>query len=357
MQRAMSWSIGLFTILLATELHAEVQGRLDLGGGQIDHPLGIATEVASPYVNASLALEITAPRANSAWQGSLLAHGVHFDAQPDLDYVSTALGVEWQQRVPRDRIALSAGVQGGLRRQQPVYELYDHTEVFAYLALKTYPRTSLMTRAYFGLRARTYGALPEENTLEPHLFAEFKHFSASRTTLGASLLLGGKWYTDASAPAVWGTSSTPSTAQAAFTLNAARGLGERVGVRGLVGYRAVLADFPYYVDEQVTDSPVLDAYARHGASLEAALKLLGPAQWWCELGARHQEDDFGAIRFSTVDGTSTRSDMVSTVFTTAERKIGGATLRSALAWRDQDSSIEFYRWRGLTLSSAVQLAW
>lgn len=348
---------GLLTISMASPLHAGVQGSLDLGGGQIEHPLGIADEAASPYYSAALALEAEAARAASAWQWNLLANGVHFEAQPDLDYVAAALGMEWQRRVPRDGLALSAGVQGGARRQQPAYQIYDHTEAFAYLAVKTYPRADLMTHAYVGLRARVYGRLPEENTVEPHLFVEFKRFAASRTTLGASVRVGGKWYTDASAPAVWGTHSTPSTAQAAFALSVASGIGERAGLRANLGYRGVLADFPYYVDEQITDSPVLDSYARHGGSLEAAIKLLGPAQWWIEAGARRQEDDFGATLFSTLEGTSTRIDTVTTLFVSAERTFAAAVLTAAVAWRDQDSTVDFYRWQGLSFSSGVRLGW
>ncbi len=79
-----------------------------------------------------------------------------------------------------------------------------------------------MLRGYAGLRLRTYAELPEESYLEPHALLELKRFWENRTTLGATLRVGGKWFHDPVAPRVWGTDGTPHAAQLSATIDLAR---------------------------------------------------------------------------------------------------------------------------------------
>ncbi len=337
---------------------ADLTGRLGLQAGGLDHPLGIAEEPSSPYLNANVDLGLAAQSGSSLWKFTYTGGIWTFDPETALDFSRHAFGLEWARPQARDAVTVSTGVQAALRRNETAYSIYDNDEVFGYLALKTYPHPQLMVRGYAGLRGRTYAALPEESYLEPHAVLELKRFWNNRTTLGSTLRLGGKWFHDDAAPGVWGTDGTPHAAQASVALDLARGLGDRLGLSASVQQRFDLAGFPYYVDTDVYDSPLLDRYARSGPSARGALKVLTAVQAWVELGAAWREDDYGEILFDDGAGGATRLDTITDLFVTLERpflKHGkGAVIEAVVSWRDQESSLPGYTWSGLAVAAGMQ---
>jgi hypothetical protein len=338
-------------------------GRIALDAGHLAHPLGLADEDAAPYAHGGLIYEVGLGRGASRVELSYAGDVTLFDPGVGLGYQRHALGLEVLHRgADRRALAWSAGVQGALRRQDETYSVYDHDEVRAYVAARAYLHPRLMTRAVAGLRVRTYSVLPEESYTEPYVQLTARHFSPSRLTLGASLRLGGKWFHDPVAPAVWGTAGTPSTTQLAASLEAARGLSDRVSVRAEVEQRFQLGDFPYYVSEEIFDSPLLDRYARSGPGAQLVLKVLGPEQVWLQLGSSWRENDFGTVRFAgDVDGGVGRRDTVLSGWLTLERRLnlGGQRLRlhAQAAWTEQTSTLGAYTWTGPVAGLGMQWSW
>lgn len=355
-------TLALTALTLTTAARAaDLTGTAGVEAGSLDHPLGVAVEPSTPYVNGRLDLSLAARSASSLWKLTYNG-GLHrFDPETALDFSRHAVGLEWARPRERDAVTVSLGVQAAVRRNADAYRVYDHDELYGYLAFKTYPRPSLMTRAYVGLRVRSYADLPEESYLEPHAVVELKRFWENRTTVGASLRLGGKWFHDPVAPRVWGTEGTPHAAQLSATLDLARGLSERVGLSASLQQRLDLAGFPYYVDADVYDSPLLDRYARGGPAARAAVKVLTPLQAWLELGGAWREDDYGEILFPDGADGAHRRDTVRDLFASLERpflKHGqGTVLALTVAWRDQASSLPGYTWSGLAATAGVQWRW
>ena len=350
--------LGTAIILGAAPAAADLTGHLTLGGGYLQHPLGIAVEPSSPYGSGELGLQMLLGEA-TRWRLTYEGSVTWFDPEVPLDDTRHAVGVEWIRARPRDEWTISAGLQAGLRRQTEYYRIYDHDEAYGYLAFKTYPHPRLMVRGWAGLRQRSYRDLPEESYVEPHLVLDAKRFGDDRSTLGASLRLGGKWFHDPVASQVWGTPGTPVTSQLSAALNAARGLSDRVGVRASLQLRLGLQDFPYYVAEDLYDSPLLDRYARTGPSALAAVKWLTPILAWFEIGAAWTDDDYGEILFADgFGGGSTRRDTIVDVFASLERRLlthgKGIVLVARASWRDQRSNLPGYTWSGPTASAGVE---
>ncbi|HPF69107.1 MAG TPA: hypothetical protein PLQ13_00435 [Candidatus Krumholzibacteria bacterium] len=337
---------------------ADLHGQLGVEAGGLDHPLGIAVEPSSPYLNGNLDLNLAAPTGASVWKFSYSGGTYLFDPETALDFARHAVGVEWLKPAAREALTFSTGLQVSLRRNETAYSVYDYDELFWYSALKTYPHPQLMVRGYAGLRVRRYDLLPEESYLEPHAVLELKRFWNNRTTLGATLRAGGKWFHDEVAPNVWGTDGTPYAAQASASLDLAKGLSDRLGLSASAQQRFDLAGFPYYVEADVFDSPLLDRYARSGPAVRGALKVLTAAQLWLEGGAAWRRDDYGAILFDDGAAGATRTDTITDLFLSLERpflKQGkGAVLQATVTWRDQASTLPGYTWEGLTLATGLQ---
>jgi len=248
-----------------------------------------------------------------------------------------------------------------LRRNIEGYRIYDYQEAYGYLAFKKYPRPNVMLRGWAGLRTRIYDDLPEESYLEPHAVLEIKRFGENRTTLGVSARLGGKWFHNPVAKNVWGTAGTPATSQFMVAIDAAKGLSERVGARARFDHRFTLSDFPYWVGDDIYDSPLLDRYARAGSSALAAAKWLTPLQTWLEVGGAWTRDDYGEIVFATGAGGSQRLDTILTGFAALERRFvrsgRGAILRATVSWRDQSSNLDAYTWSGLAATAGLEWRW
>ncbi len=354
--------LALILILAAAPVHAELTGRVTAEGGHLEHPLGIAVETASPYINGKLGLNFRVRTGGSLLRVTYEGSTYRFDPDVPLDYSRHAVGLEWVRPAAREDWTLSVGVQGASRRNIQGYRIYDHDEAYGYLAFKTYPHPRVMVRGWAGLRARTYDDLPEESYLEPHAVLEIKRFGGSRTTVGLSARLGGKWFNESVAKNVWGTTDTPSTSQLVTALSLSRGLSERFGVRANLSHRLTMAEFPYWVGEDIYDSPLLDRYARSGPSVLGAAKWLAPLQTWLEVGAAWREDDYGEIVFA--DGTGgggLRSDTVVDTFASLKRRFmkqgKGATLTGTVSWRDQVSNLEVYTWTGLAFSAGLEWRW
>jgi hypothetical protein len=332
-----------------------------LDAGSIDHPLGIASELSTPYLNARLGLDGTARSGDHRWKFTYEGGAFRFDPDVGLDFQRHAVGIEWIRPKPNEAIQWSAGTQLSMRDNQDLYSVYDQEEAYGYLAFKTYPAPSLMLRGYLGARARRYAELPEESYYEPHAVLVAKRFWENRTTLGATLRLGGKWFYDDVAPRVWGTSGTPSAAQLSGNLDFAKGLSDRVGLQASVGQRVELSSFPYYVGADVYDSPLLDRYARAGTSARASIKVLSLAQVWVEGGGAWRDDDYGDILFADGATGSMREDTVVDAFVSLQRRFltdgHGAILNAMVSWREQDSTLATYTWDGWMASGGIEWRW
>jgi hypothetical protein len=355
---------GLATLLVVPGALAgpDSSGWLEIEAGHLAHPFEVAEEEASSYTGATLVQEFAVPVGDGRIELNYRGDLTDFTAENDPGYRHHALGLEYLHRVrDRSQLAFSAGIQGALRRQQPAYAVYDYDAVNGYLAAKTYPHPRLMLRGVAGLAWRRYEALPEESYVEPHLSLQLRHFSPSRLSLGAALRLGGKWYHDPAASRVWNANGTPSTAQLAASVMAAQGLSERLSLRATVEYRARLDDFPYLVDGEIFDNPLLDRYARSGWNAGGAVKWLMPQTIWLQLGLGWREDDYGEIRFRAADGAGSRQDHVVDLWLSVERQLGLADmdlrLRAHAAYTEQRSTLEAYTWSGPAAGAGLQWRW
>lgn len=333
---------------------ADVGGSLSLEAGRTEHPLGIRDESATAYGVGTLRLEGATRVGSSTWRLGFDAQEVRFDTRDELDFSHLAAGLEWFREAPREGLGLSAGLQVAERTQGPVYAAYDHDEVFGYLAFKTYPSPSLLLRGHLGLRRRSYEALPEESFTEPFVQLEGKRFWENRTTLGLTARLGAKRFHEPEAQGVWGAGHAPTTSQFSLAAILARGLSDRIGIRAALRGAATLADFPYYVEADLYDSPLLDRYASSGVGATAAIKVLGPGQLWWELSGAIDGRDYGEIRFLDAGVGSERRDTVRSLGLSLTRTLrGGARFMAAVNRIEQNSSIENYDWSGTEFSAGL----
>ena len=338
----------------------DITGSLTIGTGYLENPLGVSNDTAAGYLSQSLRLSSTFGDGTESGQVFKLGYegnASQFGNETGLGNMRHGIGAEWFRTSPDRRKTLSAGAQFSFRGYEDYYEAYDYTDLYTYLAFKRNLGASYLTKGFAALRVRTYGELPEESYLEPHGKLEIQRFFESRVTVGLSVRYGAKYYNDSVAPSVWGTPDLPSISQAAARLNLAKGLSDRLAVRGWVDSRWNLSDFPRYVAEDVFDSPLLDAYAHEGIDAFAALKYLGPAQVWLEAGATAGDHDYGSLLFAGEPGGQTRDDQVIEYFASVQKALGGQKdapkLRLVGGWRDQESTIDSYTYAGMFFSSSL----
>ncbi|MEN8006703.1 MAG: hypothetical protein ABFS42_06775 [Candidatus Krumholzibacteriota bacterium] len=355
--------ISLALILAAAGFQAsaaDVRGSLTIGTGYLENPLGVNNETAAGYLTQSLQLASSFTMGEGS--GRVLKLGYEgnasqFGNETRLGNMRHGLGAEWFHNSADGRRGFGAGAQVSLRGYEDYYEIYDYSELYTYLSFKRYLGERHLVKGFAALRVRKYGELPEESFLEPHGRLEMQKFFDSRVTVGFSARYGAKFYNDSAAPSVWETLNLPSTSQVAARLNIAKGVSDRLAVRGWVDSRWNLSDFPRYVADDVFDSPLLDGYAHEGIDGFAAVKYLGPAQVWLEAGASAGDHDYGSLLFAGAPGGQTRDDRVFEYFATAEKALSGKAdppkLRLAGGWRDQDSSIEGYTYSGMFFSSSL----
>ncbi len=356
-------------LIFSTASAGDITGSFTLGTGYLDNPLGINNDTPAGYLVQALRLSTTlsaAPNSdqmvNNAFKLGYEGNASQFGSNTSLGNIRHGLGLEWfrTSRVgPQDRRtnSFSAGGQVSVRSYEGYYEVYDYSEAYSYLSFRQYAGTEHLFSGFAAVRARRYGELPEESYIEPHGQLKYQRFFASRTTLGLSARLGMKTYNDSAAPVIWDTPSLPSTSQMAARLNIAQGLSDRLSLRGRVDSRWTLSDFPYYVADDIYDSPLLDTYAHDGWDVFAAIKWLGPSQVWTELGVSQGEHDYGSMLFATAPGGETRDDTVRDYYLSLERSLTGKALGPKLylagGWREQDSNIETYTYDGIFASSTV----
>ena len=357
--------IKLLTVLSLTlvglSAHAaDISGSLTIGTGYLENPLGVSDDTAAGYLSQSLRLSSIFGALNESGQSFKLGYegnASQFGNETQLGNMRHSFGGEWFRKSPDRRRSLSAGAQFSFRGYEEYYEIYDYSQLFTYLAFKRNLGTSYMTKGFAALRARTYGELPEESYLEPHGRLEIQRFFESRATVGLSVRYGAKYYYDSVASSVWETPNLPSVSQVAARLNIAKGMSDRLALRGWVDSRWNLSDFPRYVAEDVFDSPLLDDYAHEGLDGFLAMKYLGPAQVWLEAGATVGDHDYGSLLFAVDSGGQTRHDQVFEYFGSAEKALGGKKdapkLRLVGGWRDQDSTIDSYTYAGMFFSSSL----
>ncbi len=367
--RAALMTMTAVALACAPVVAGSVNGSFALGTGYLDNPLGISDDKPAGYLIQSLRLSSTFDSEPDA--DRLISHAFklgyegnfsEFGNDTNLGNMRHGVGVEWfrSERLsaqdPRTN-SLSAGGQFALRRYEDYYTIYDYSDVYSYLAFRHYSGSHVLWSGYAAARVRRYSELPEESYVEPHGQLKFQRFFASRTTLALSARYGVKFYNDSAASVIWDTPSLPSTSQMATRLKIAQGLSDRISLRGRVDSRWTLSDFPYYVADDIFDSPLLDTYAHEGWDVLGALKWLGPAQVWTELVASRGEHDYGSMLFATSPEGDTRLDIVRDYYASLEKSLNGQRkgpkLRLTGGWRDQSSTIAAYDYDGLFASSTL----
>ena len=352
----------LFLALFSTGLFGsdasggEFKGSLNLGGGYLAHPLGVGDEPDAGYLFQALRLSGGAGSNQHVFKASYEGQFSQFGNNTQLGTLRNSLGLEWFHNSTDRRKGLSAGLQGGFRNHAESYEIYDFWELYSYFSFKSFYGSRTLFKGFAALKIRQYDELPEESYLEPHAQLEIQRFYESRTALGLKVRYGWKQFNEDVASQVWGTLNLPSTSQLAARLNFSRGLSERTGFRAWGEYRWKLTEFPYFVAEDVYDSPILDRYATSGFDYFAALKTLGPAQIWFEAGGSFGYHDYGDIQFATADGGGQkRSDHLLEFYGALERTLGKSIGRPKLnltgGWRQQNSTHPWYTYNGIFLST------
>lgn len=346
--------------LSAGAARAQVQGKLSVGTGYLEHPVGIMTETDALYTYQNLNLASRLAGLGGSLKLGYEGQASQFGSDTQLGSQRHGLGAEYYHLSRSRMLGWSAGVQGAIRRQKEWYEAYDQDEIFAYAAFKRYTGGNMLWKGFAGYRIRQYGALPEENSREPHAQFEVLRFSPTQTSLGLRLSYGYKEYHDESAPSVWGTSTTPSTSQLAARLSFSKSLSERAGLRAWAESRWKLEEFPHVIADDFYDSPILDRYANEGYDLYTALKVLAPYQWWVETGAAYGVHDYGEIVFPSESGAGiNREDTLTELHLSLQRSLGaalrGARLNILGGWRNQDSTHVWYDYSGVFFSS--NLGW
>lgn len=340
---------------------AEVKGKLTIGTGYLEHPLGVVEEPAAGYLTQALQLSATLGQDGDKLRLGYEGNASQFGSNTSLGSMRHGLGAEWFRNRKDGSQSISAGVQGAVRRYVDYYKIYDYGEAYSYFAMKKYIGSRTLLRGFAALRYRGFGSLPEESYLEPHGRLELQHYSESRTTLGLALKLGAKYYNDSVASQVWETSQIPSVSQLATRLNFAQGLTERSSLRGWLEARWNLSDFPRYVADDIYDSPLLDTYAHEGFDAFVGFKWLAPKQTWLELGISYGDHDYGSLLFAVLDGGASRRDQVFSTGFTVDRKIssglGKPKFKLSGGWEHQNSSLAGYTYDGLYAATSLSWQW
>jgi hypothetical protein len=359
-------NIALTALLLLVLAGAAAGTGLDaaevtVGTGTASHPLGFADDDDAAYLFQSALLAAVFGSETAPWRLVYEGTAYQFAEEAPLDQMRHALGVERIGSLGGGAVATRMGAQvEGRFHLDPLYEMYDYRQAGAYVAAKGWPTVGLLVRGEAEATLRGYPELPEESWVEANAGIEAQRFFASKTTLGARVDWSGKWFVDPEADRVWGDGA--AAAQARVRLQAAQGLGERLGLRTSATVRFTLRDFPYVVREDLYDSPLLDAYASAGWQGVLAARALAPWQTWVEVGGSTGEQDYGEILFSGDEGPATRRDELSSVFGSLERTfpVGGrsrllATLQGG--WFRQSSNLARYDLSGVNVVTSLRWSW
>lgn len=374
--------IGLTLLTAAGPAAAAGQwtGSLTLGGGYLEHPIGLDEEPDAAFAAPSLSLARFQQFAGQTLKLGYELDSSRFGNDTQLGSLRNGLGVEWFRALPhREGLQpgrLAAGAQVSRRDYRDYYSLFDYEEFYGYLAFRHYLDGSTLLKGYAAIQVRDYGGYAGESFREPHGELKLQRFFATRTTLGLEARFGQKVYTDSAAPEIWGTVQLPSTSQFSVRSSFSQGVGQRHGLRGWFEYRHNFEDYPHYIGPVVTtegdtlgmdfDSPLLDRYAREGSDLFFAWKMLAPGQNWLELGASWGDYDFGGLLFPSDervldDPGQSRTETVGDVYLKWTRQLPQALQRprlvAATGWQERDSSVARYTYSGARVFASLTWKW
>jgi hypothetical protein len=375
-------SVVALILFCSSSVHAEgasLQGMLKLGGGYLENPIGLASEVEAGYISQSLRLAGIFDHGSNRFKLGYEGYASQFSNDTQLGTMRHGLGAEWYRTLPNDAGGrpgrISLGLQAADRAYEDYYSVYDYQEVYMYLAIRKYLGVRTLLKIYGAFKIRDYGNILGESYREPHGKLEIQRFFESRTTLGVAVRYGAKSYYDVAASEVWETLNLPSTSQLSTRLNISQGIGNRFGVRGWSEYRVNFDDYPHFIDHlevdgqyiDIFDSPLLDRYAREGFSLFGAVKYLSPRQIWLEGGASYADNDYGELLFPSdvisdgPDAGQSREDTVQDYYVSATRKLAKAPGRPKLVltggWLDRSSTVARYTFSGSYVSGSVAWYW
>ena len=384
--RTAGFLLALLALMLCGGAAADtIRGKLTLGSGFLQHPIGLADEPEAAYFSEVLQLATSFGEQTNLLKLGYEGNGIQFTNNTNLGSHKHGLGLEWFRYSRDGRDSFSAGVQAALRRYQGFYRVFDYSEANGYLAFKKYLGATTLLRGYAALKQRRYDERTEESYREPYGQLTLQRFLKSRTTLGLTVRIGAKYYFEPDASLLWGTPdlpstsqsatrpnstsdqaaslSTPSTSQLSTRFNFAQGFSQGCALRGWVDGRWTLSEFPRSVEDIGYDSPLLDRYAHEGVDVFLALKYLMPGQFWLEGGTTLGEHDYGSLLFTVPgdDDGQTRVDQLRDYYLSAEktlpRKIGSPTLRLGAGWKDQDSTHASYSYEGIYAYSSLSWIW
>jgi len=338
-----------------------LESRVSLDSGYLDHPIGVSAEESAGYLSGNLFLSLLWPARRTTWKLGYEGTVTTFGNGVDLGFQRHAVGLEWWRTDTASHAVTAAGLQLGRRIQQDFYSFYDYTEATGYFSLKRYLSGQLLWRGYLTGRDRRYDDLGEESYLEGVVGMSLQRFWPGGTSLMLSASTGGKVYDDPLARTVWQTAGQPSTSQAAAGAVLTRSLGRRTGLRlGWTG-RWSLSSFPYVVETDLYDSPLLDRYASEGFAVDGSLKFLLPWPAWLRIGGVAARDDYGSLRFASSDGGATRRDDIVRLYASLEKRLGhtgrAPDLVLSAGWRDQSSTLDYYDFSGVQLFSTLSWSW
>lgn len=358
---------------------ASLQGMLKLGGGYLEHPIGLDSEVDAGYLSQTLRLAGIYDQGPNRFKLGYEGYASQFGNDTQLGSMRHGLGAEWYRALPANSAGrsgrISLGLQAADRSYQTFYSVYDYQEMYLYLALRKYLGSRTLFKVYGAFKIRDYGNILGESYREPHGQLEVQRFFDSRTMLGIAVRFGAKSYYDVAASEVWETLNLPSTSQLSTRLNFSQGVGDRVGIRGWSEYRVNFDDYPHFINHlevdgayvDIFDSPLLDRYASEGLSLFGAVKVLAPGQIWLEGGASFADNDYGELLFPSdgptegPDEGQTREDTLQDYYLSLTRslakQVGRPKLVLAGGWLDRESTVERYTFSGAYVSGSVAWTW
>ena len=350
-----------------------LQGKLLLGGGYLEHPIGLAYENDAGYLTQALNLAALFDQDQDRFKLGYEGNATQFGNDTQLGSMRHGLGVEWFRTLPGNDGGrpgqISAGVQVAWRSYQEFFSMYDYGELYSYLSFRKYLGVRTLLKGYGAIKIRDYGEILGESFREPHGKLEIQRFFESRTTLGLAVRFGAKFYFGVAASEVWETLNLPSTSQLSTRLNFSQGITDRFGARGWLDYRVNFDDYPHYYSatEEIFDSPLLDRYAREGLDAFGALKLLVPWQTWLEGGVSYGDHDFGNLLFPSDEAGvgpgegQVRSDTFQDYYLSPTRVLSGALGRPKLVvtggWLDRESSLSRYTFSGAHYSATMTWSW
>ncbi len=374
--------IGTIGLLATGEVLAEGRwnGSMTVGGGFLEHPIGLSEESDAGFVSQSLSLARFQFEGDYHWKLGYELDSSRFGNDTNLGSLRNGIGLEWVRQMKAGGGArpgrISAGVQVARRDYRDYYDRFDDQEAYGYLAFRHYFGPSTLLKGYAALQIKDFGNYEGESFREPHGELKLQRFFASRTTLGLATRFGQKVYYETAASGIWETTQLPSTSQVSVRLEFSQGIGQRHGLRGWAELRHNLDEYPHYVGPLIDaggdtlgvefDSPLLDRYAREGTDYFLAWKFLAPGQNWIEASVSRGDYDYGGLLFPSDqwqldDPGQQREDVVYGYDLGWKRQmpewLQRSQLKAGAGWRDRDSTVQRYAYSGWRAYGSLTWKW